>query len=77
MNDDDPLAEARAIARVQDGDAEAYGTLVSKYLRRVVAIAVYIRDAKGATSVRLEAMQKIAEAVWKKWADDAHTETRK
>ena len=44
---------------------------------RVVAIAVYIRDAKGATSVRLEAMQKIAEAVWKKWADDAHTETRK
>ena len=44
---------------------------------RVVAIAVYIRDAKGATSVRLEAMQKIAEAVWKNWADDAHTETRK
>jgi len=44
---------------------------------RSVAIAVYIRDAKGSTSVRLEAMQKIAEAVWKKWAGDAGAESRK
>jgi beta-lactamase class A len=42
-----------------------------------VAIAVYIRDAKGATSSRLDAMQKIAEAVWKKWAGDAGAESKK
>lgn len=38
---------------------------------REVAIAVYIRDSKGPTRVRLEAMQKIAEAVWKKWAGES------
>ena len=59
MNDDDPLAEARAIARVQDGDAEAYGTLVSKYLRRVVAIAWSItRNAADAEELAQEAFVK-------------------
>ena len=54
-NDDDPL-EARAIARVQDGDAEAYDTLVSKYLRRVVAIAWSItRNATDAEDLAQEA----------------------
>lgn len=54
-SDDDPL-EARAIARVQDGDAEAYDTLVSKYLRRVVAIAWSItRNATDAEDLAQEA----------------------
>ena len=54
-NDDDPL-EARAIARVQDGDTEAYDTLVSKYLRRVVAIAWSItRNATDAEDLAQEA----------------------
>ncbi|MDI1241689.1 MAG: class A beta-lactamase [bacterium] len=37
---------------------------------RHVAIAVYIRDSKGPSSIRLKAMQDIAAAVWKKWAGD-------
>ena len=57
-NDDDPL-EARAIARVQNGDAEAYDTLVSKYLRRVVAIAWSItRNATDAEDLAQEAFVK-------------------
>jgi RNA polymerase sigma-70 factor, ECF subfamily len=57
-NDGDPL-EARAIARVQDGDAEAYDALVSKYLRRVVAIAWSItRNATDAEDLAQEAFVK-------------------
>jgi len=55
---DDPL-EARAIARMQNGDAEAYDTLVSKYLRRVVAIAWSItRNATDAEELAQEAFVK-------------------
>lgn len=57
-NDGDPL-EARAIARVQAGDAEAYDALVSKYLRRVVAIAWSItRNATDAEDLAQEAFVK-------------------
>lgn len=55
MANDDPL-EARVIARVQDGDAEAYDTLVSKYLPRVVAIAWgVVRNAHDAEDLAQEA----------------------
>ena len=55
MANDDPL-EARVIARVQDGDAEAYDALVSKYLRRVVAIAWgVVRNAHDAEDLAQEA----------------------
>ena len=57
-NADDPL-EARAITRVQHGDAEAYDTLVSKYLRRVVSIAWSItRNAHDAEDLAQEAFVK-------------------
>lgn len=57
MNDD-PL-EARVIARVQDGDAGAYEYLVSKYLRRVVAIAFgIVRNAHDAEDLAQEAFVK-------------------
>jgi RNA polymerase sigma-70 factor (ECF subfamily) len=55
---EDPL-EARVIARVQDGDAEAYDTLVSKYLPRVVAIAWgVVRNAHDAEDLAQEAFVK-------------------
>ena len=55
MNDD-PLEEARLVARVHEGDAEAYDTLVSKYLRRVAAIAWSItRNAHDAEDLAQEA----------------------
>jgi RNA polymerase sigma-70 factor (ECF subfamily) len=55
LANDDPL-EARVIARVQDGDAEAYDTLVSKYLPRVVAIAWgVVRNAHDAEDLAQEA----------------------
>ena len=38
---------------------------------RHVAIAVYIRDSKSPTPIRLKAMQDIAAAVWKKWGGDS------
>ncbi len=58
MIDDDP-PEARVIARVQSGDAEAYDILVSKYLRRVVAIAWSItRNAHDAEDLAQEAFVK-------------------
>ena len=58
MANDDPL-EARAVERVQNGDAEAYDTLVSKYLRRVVAIAWSItRNATDAEELAQEAFVK-------------------
>ena len=57
MNDD-PL-EARVIARVQNGEAEAYDYLVSKYLRRVVAIAHgVVRNAHDAEDLAQEAFVK-------------------
>ena len=63
MANDDPL-EARVIARVQDGDAEAYDTLVSKYLRRVVAIAWSItRNAHDAEDLAQEAFVRAYENI--------------
>jgi RNA polymerase sigma-70 factor (ECF subfamily) len=60
---DDPL-EARLIARVQDGDAEAYDALVSKYLRRVGAIAFSIvRNAHDAEDLAQEAFVKAYESI--------------
>lgn len=57
MNDD-PL-EARAIARVKDGDAEAYDYLVSKYLRRAVSIAWgMVRNGDDAEDLAQEAFVK-------------------
>jgi RNA polymerase sigma-70 factor, ECF subfamily len=58
VRDDDPL-EARAIARVQQGDAAAYDYLVAKYLRRVVAIAWgVVRNAHDAEDLAQEAFVK-------------------
>jgi len=55
LANDDPL-EARVIARVQDGDAEAYDVLVSKYLPRVIAIAWgVVRNAHDAEDLAQEA----------------------
>jgi RNA polymerase sigma-70 factor (ECF subfamily) len=55
---DDPL-EARAIARVQQGDAGAYDVLVSKYLPRVVSIAWgIVRNAHDAEDLAQEAFVK-------------------
>lgn len=55
---DDPL-EARAIARVQQGEADAYDYLVSKYLRRVVSIAYgVVRNAHDAEDLAQEAFVK-------------------
>lgn len=62
MNDD-PL-EARAIARVQQGQAEAYDFLVSKYLRRVVSIAWgVVRNAHDAEDLAQEAFVKAYENI--------------
>jgi RNA polymerase sigma-70 factor (ECF subfamily) len=63
LRDDDP-SEARVIARVQDGDAEAYDTLVSKYLRRVVAIAFgIVRNAQDAEDLAQEAFVKAYQGI--------------
>ncbi len=57
MNDD-PL-EARLIARVQGGDAEAYDALVARYLRRVIGIAFSIvRNPHDAEDLAQEAFVK-------------------
>jgi RNA polymerase sigma-70 factor (ECF subfamily) len=56
--DDDPL-EARAIARVQAGDAAAYDYLVRKHLGRVVSIAYgVVRNAHDAEDLAQEAFGK-------------------
>jgi RNA polymerase sigma factor (sigma-70 family) len=58
VSHDDPL-EARAIARVQQGDAGAYDYLVSKYLPRVVSIAWgVVRNAHDAEDLAQEAFVK-------------------
>ncbi len=58
MNHDDPQ-EARAVARVQEGDAGAYDYLVSKYLPRVVSIASgIVRNAHDAEDLAQEAFVK-------------------
>lgn len=63
MVDDDPL-EARAVARVQQGDAEAYDYLVGKYLRRVVSIAWgVVRNAHDAEDLAQEAFVKAYESI--------------
>jgi RNA polymerase sigma-70 factor (ECF subfamily) len=60
---DDPL-EARAIARVQQGQAEAYDYLVSKYLRRVVSVAWgVVRNAHDAEDLAQEAFVKAFENI--------------
>lgn len=58
MSNDD-LHEARVIARVQEGEAEAYDYLVSKYLPRVVSIASgIVRNAHDAEDLAQEAFVK-------------------
>jgi RNA polymerase sigma-70 factor (ECF subfamily) len=65
VRDDDPL-EARAIARVQQGDAAAYDYLVSKYLRRVVSIAWgVVRNSHDAEDLAQEAFVKAYQNVGK------------
>jgi RNA polymerase sigma-70 factor, ECF subfamily len=60
---DDPL-EARAIAQVQQGQAEAYDYLVSKYLRRVVSVAWgVVRNAHDAEDLAQEAFVKAFENI--------------
>ena len=59
----DPL-ETRAIARVQQGEAEAYDYLISKYLRRVVSIAWgVVRNAHDAEDLAQEAFVKAYENI--------------
>lgn len=60
---DDPR-EARAIVRVQQGQAEEYDYLVSKYLRRVVSIAWgIVRNAHDAEDLAQEALVKAYENI--------------
>jgi RNA polymerase sigma-70 factor (ECF subfamily) len=60
---DDPR-EARAIVRVQQGQAEEYDYLVSKYLRRVVSIAWgIVRNAHDAEDLAQEAFVKAYENI--------------
>ena len=60
---DDPR-EARAIVRVQQGQAEEYDYLVTKYLRRVVSIAWgIVRNAHDAEDLAQEAFVKAYENI--------------
>jgi len=53
------VEESNVIARVQQGDAEAYDVLVSQYLRRVVSIAWgIVRNAHDAEDLAQEAFVK-------------------
>jgi RNA polymerase sigma-70 factor, ECF subfamily len=68
---DDPL-EARVIARVQDGDAGAYDYLVSKYLRRVVAVAYsVVRNPHDAEDLAQEAFVKAYQSIGRFRAGEA------
>jgi len=61
--EDDPL-ERRAVDAVKDGDAAAFGYLVSKYLRRVVSIAWgIVRNAHDAEDLAQEAFVKAFENI--------------
>lgn len=63
MADDDPL-EARAIARVQQGDAAGFDYLVEKYLRRVVSIAYgVVRNSHDAEDLAQEAFVRAFEGI--------------
>jgi RNA polymerase sigma-70 factor, ECF subfamily len=63
LEHDDP-SEAQLIARVQDGDAEAFDTLVSNYLRRVVAIAyAIVRNGHDAEDLAQEAFVKAYQSI--------------
>lgn len=69
MSHDDPH-EARAIERAQQGDAEAYGYLVSKYLPRVVSIAYgVVRNAHDAEDLAQEAFVKAYQSLGRFRAD--------
>jgi RNA polymerase sigma-70 factor (ECF subfamily) len=69
VSHDDPH-EARAIERAQQGDAEAYGYLVSKYLRRVVSIAYgVVRNAHDAEDLAQEAFVKAYQSLGRFRAD--------
>jgi RNA polymerase sigma factor (sigma-70 family) len=61
--DDDPF-EARAIARVQAGDAAAYDYLVRKHLGRAVSIAYgVVRNAHDAEDLAQEAFVKAYQSI--------------
>jgi RNA polymerase sigma-70 factor (ECF subfamily) len=61
--EDDPI-ESRAIAAVKRGDPEAYGYLVSKYMRRVVSIAWgIVRNADDAEDLAQEAFVKAFQSI--------------
>lgn len=71
LSHDDPR-EARAIARVQQGQAEEYGYLVSKYLRRVVGIAYgVVRNAHDAEDLAQEAFVKAFQSIGRFRAGDS------
>jgi RNA polymerase sigma-70 factor, ECF subfamily len=71
LSHDDPR-EARAIAGVQQGDAEAYDYLVSKYLRRVVGIAYgVVRNAHDAEDLAQEAFVKAFQSMGRFRAGEA------
>lgn len=63
MADDDPF-EARAIERVQAGDAAAYDYLVRKHLGRAVSIAYgVVRNAHDAEDLAQEAFVKAYQSI--------------
>jgi RNA polymerase sigma-70 factor (ECF subfamily) len=60
---EDPI-EARAIAAVKAGDAESYGYLVSKYMKRVISIAWgIVRNPADAEDLAQEAFVKAFQSV--------------
>jgi len=63
MSHDDPH-EARVIARVQQGDAAAYDTLVAKYLARVIAIAYgIVRNSHDAEDLAQDAFVRAFQSI--------------
>jgi len=60
---DDPL-ERRSIEAVRSGDPDAYGYLVSKYMRRAVSIAWgIVRNGHDAEDLAQEAFVKAYESI--------------